>query len=192
MSWPEVEIGTLGKVGSGTTPKRGTAGYYGGSIPWIKSGELNADIIQETDEKVTQLALDEHTALKMIPRGAILVAMYGATVGQVAFLDIEATSNQAVCHIIPDTNLVDARFLFHALIACKEHWLSRRVGGGQPNISMKIVKETKIRLPPIEEQKKTAEILDKIMIGKDNAKILIQGYDDAYSAVSHTLLNQNQ
>ena len=161
MTWPKVQISDIGKIGSGTTPKRGTSGYYGGEIPWVKSGELNSDIIMDTEEKITQLAMENHSALKIIPRGSLLVAMYGATVGQVAFLDIEATSNQAVCHIVPDENIIDPRYLFHVLNTLKQHWLSKRVGGGQPNISMKIVKETEISLPPLDEQKKIAVILDK-------------------------------
>lgn len=162
MSWPKVQISDLGKIGSGTTPKRGTSGYYGGEIPWVKSGELNSDIITDTEEKITQLAMEKHSALKTIPKGSLLVAMYGATVGQVAFLDIEATSNQAVCHIVPNVNIINPRYMFHILKSLKQHWLSRRVGGGQPNISMKIVKETEISLPPLNEQKRIASILDKI------------------------------
>ena len=162
MSWPKVQINDLGKIGSGTTPKRGTSGYYEGEIPWVKSGELNSDIITDTKEKITQLAMEKHSALKIIPKGSLLVAMYGATVGQVAFLDIEATSNQAVCHIIPNKEIVEPRYLFHFLKSLKQYWLSRRVGGGQPNISMKIVKETEISLPPLDDQRKIAAILDKV------------------------------
>ena len=161
MDWPKFQISALGKIGSGTTPKRGTSGYYGGEIPWVKSGELNSDIITDTEEKITQLAMEKHSALKIIPKGSLLVAMYGATVGQVAFLDIEATSNQAVCHIIPNKEIVEPRYLFHFLKSLKQYWLSRRVGGGQPNISMKIVKETEISLPPLDAQRRIAAILDK-------------------------------
>lgn len=114
--------------------------------------------------------MEKHSALKIIPKGSLLVAMYGATVGQVAFLDIEATSNQAVCHIIPNKEIVEPRYLFHLLKSLKQHWLSRRVGGGQPNISMKIVKETEISLPPLDEQKRIATILDKTSEISQNTK----------------------
>jgi type I restriction enzyme, S subunit len=182
MDWPKVQISSLGKIGSGTTPKRGTSGYYGGEIPWVKSGELNSDIITNTEEKITQLAMEKHSALKIIPRGSLLVAMYGATVGQVAFLDIEATSNQAVCHIVPKKNIIDPRYLFHMLKSLKQHWLSRRVGGGQPNISMKIIKETEISLPPLNEQKRIAAILDK-------AKEVNRGIEQSNSARNTLILS---
>ena len=86
------------ETGSGTTPPRDKAEeYYGGGIPWVKSGELRDNVIQETAETVTEAA-SRGTALRLAPRGAVLVAMYGATVGQVAQLGIPATTNQAVCH----------------------------------------------------------------------------------------------
>ena len=139
----------------------------------MKSGELNADVIKDTEEKITNLAMEKHSALKMIPKGSLLIAMYGATVGQVAYLDIEATSNQAVCHIVPNLDLVNPRFLYHALSFQKRKWLSMRVGGGQPNISMKIIKQTEIYLPPFAEQDRIASILDKAQAIASNSFVVV-------------------
>ena len=97
-----VPISEFCRTGSGTTPPRSNAdAYYGGGIPWVKSGELREGEISKTEETVTELALQE-TPLKVAPAGALLVAMYGATVGRVGILKVPATTNQAICHIVPD------------------------------------------------------------------------------------------
>ncbi|MEL6399687.1 MAG: restriction endonuclease subunit S [Cyanobacteria bacterium J06626_4] len=154
-------IGEFCKTGSGGTPSRKQESkYYNGSIPWVKSGELRETVILETEEKITEAALSE-TSAKMIPPGALLVAMYGATVGRIATLGIPASSNQAVCHIVPDEAVADQRYMFYALSKQVPKWLDQRVGGAQPNISQHIIRNTQIPLPPIEEQRRIAAILDK-------------------------------
>jgi type I restriction enzyme, S subunit len=154
-------ISSFCKTGSGTTPSRAKADrYFGGNIPWVKSGELRESIVSEAEESVTSEALAE-TSLKIAPKGSVLVAMYGANVGRVGILGIDATTNQAVCHIIPDEDKADSRYIFHALQGKLAEFLSRSVGGAQPNISQQIIRETKIFLPPIEDQKRIAAILDQ-------------------------------
>jgi len=160
MSWPTIAIGEFCETGSGTTPPRDRASaYYGGGIPWVKSGELRDNIIFDTAETVTEAALNE-TPLRIAPTGALLVAMYGATVGRVAQLGIPATTNQAVCHIVPDRRRADSRFLFHALRTKLPEFINGRVGGAQPNISQQYIRGTKVILPPLEEQRRIAAILD--------------------------------
>jgi type I restriction enzyme, S subunit len=154
-------ISSFCKTGSGTTPSRAKADrYFGGDIPWVKSGELRESIVSEAEESVTAEALAE-TSLKIAPKGSVLVAMYGANVGRVGILGIDATTNQAVCHIIPDEDKADSRYIFHALQGKLAEFLSRSVGGAQPNISQQIIRETKIFLPPIGTQKRIAAILDQ-------------------------------
>jgi type I restriction enzyme, S subunit len=161
MKWRLEKIGDFCRTGSGGTPSRKKMSqYYSGTIPWVKSGELRESIITSTEESITDIALKE-TSAKLIPSGALLVAMYGATIGRIAILGIEAASNQAVCHIIPDLNMADQRYLFHALRQQVSGWLEQSVGGAQPNINQQIIKETKIPLPPLEEQKRIAAIVDK-------------------------------
>ncbi|MBD2261143.1 restriction endonuclease subunit S [Pseudanabaena sp. FACHB-2040] len=161
MIWQTKPIGEFCRTGSGGTPSREQeAKYYSGTIPWVKSGELRESIVFDTEEKITEVALKE-TSVKMIPSGALLVAMYGATVGRIAILGIEATSNQAVCHIVPDEKIADQRYMFHALQQQVPKWLEQRVGGAQPNISQQIIRNTPIPLPPLEEQRRIAAILDK-------------------------------
>jgi type I restriction enzyme S subunit len=112
---------------------RANKDYYGGNIPWVKSGELREDVITDTEEKITARAIKESSA-KIVPSGAILLAMYGATVGRMAFLGVDAATNQAVCNIRPDPTKA---------------------------ISQGIIRETKIPLPPLDEQRRIAAILDK-------------------------------
>jgi len=155
-----VPISEFCQTGSGITPSRQRGDYYGGAIPWVKSGELRESKIFQTEECVTDNALAE-TSLKLIPAGALLVAMYGATVGRVGLLGIQATTNQAVCHIVPDPKRADARYLFHALQQKARELVRQGVGGAQPNISQGIIKDTRIYLPPLDEQKRIAAILDQ-------------------------------
>lgn len=163
MSRPQTLcIGEFCKTGSGSTPSRSEFSKYyeGGTIPWVKSGELREGLILDTEEHVTSAALAE-TSVKLVPKGAILLAMYGATVGRLALLGIEATTNQAVCHIVPDPGVADTRYLFHALSNQVPSIVAMGVGGAQPNISQGVVKNLKIWLPPLPEQLRIAAILDK-------------------------------
>lgn len=135
--------------------------YEGGTIPWVKSGELKEAIVTRTAEYLTEAALKE-TNVKVIPAGALLVAMYGATVGRLGILGIPATTNQAVCHIIPDPQVASTRYLFHALSNQVSHLVARRVGGAQPNISQGIIRDLGLPLPPLSQQLRIAAILDKV------------------------------
>src|SRR5689334_3023779 len=99
MKWPVVQIGDFCRTGSGGTPSRAESRYYGGSIPWIKSGELAESVLDSTAEYITEAAISETNA-KLVEPGAVLVAMYGATVGRSALLGIKAATNQAICHVI--------------------------------------------------------------------------------------------
>jgi type I restriction enzyme, S subunit len=160
MTWPLVPIGSFCETGSGTTPPRSQLDrYYGGAIPWVKSGELRESVITSTEETVSQSALED-TPLRLVPPGSILVAMYGATVGRVGILGIAATTNQAVCSIVPDPKIVESRYLFHALQYKLPEFISRSVGGAQPNISQQIIRNTQVALPPLDEQCRIAAILD--------------------------------
>ena len=160
--WRTVRIADFCRTGTGGTPSRSDLDRYyeGGTIPWVKSGELRENIINETEEHVTEAALRE-TNVKLVPPGALLLAMYGATVGRLGILGIEATTNQAVCHIIPDPKAAEIRFLFYALSNQVSNLIARGVGGAQPNINQGIVKDLVLALPPLPEQRRIADVLDR-------------------------------
>jgi type I restriction enzyme S subunit len=108
--WEWKELGILCKTTSGGTPSRGNPGYFSGNIPWIKSGELNDGLISNSEERITTEAIDSSNA-KKFPKGTLLIAMYGATVGKLGVLDIDAATNQAVCAIFP-SQLLNKEYLF--------------------------------------------------------------------------------
>lgn len=154
-------ISSFCSTGSGGTPSRANVGdYYDGTIPWIKSGELREDVIIDTEEKITELAIKESSA-KLVPKGALLIAMYGATIGRIAELGVEGATNQAVCHIVPDEKIADKRYLFYGLRFRVPELIAQGAGGAQPNINQQIIRDTQIPLPPLPEQKRIAAILDK-------------------------------
>ena len=160
MSWPLVQIQDFCITGSGGTPSRKEQHYFEGDIPWIKSGDLRENIVTSATEYISELAIKNSSA-KIISKGAILLAMYGATVGRMAILGIDAATNQAVCNIIPDENKGYPRYIYYALRSKVPEFLRNAVGGAQPNISQGMIKETQILLPPLSEQKRIAAILDK-------------------------------
>jgi type I restriction enzyme S subunit len=161
MRYPPLPISSFCSTGSGGTPSRSNLGdYYDGTIPWVKSGELREDVILDTEEKITELAIKESSA-KLVPKGALLIAMYGATIGRIAELGVEGATNQAVCHIVPDERIADKRYLYYGLRFKVPELIAQGAGGAQPNINQQIIRDTQIPLPPLPEQKRIATILDK-------------------------------
>ena len=113
MKWPTVRLEEICFTTSGGTPSRSKPEYYFGDIPWVKSGDLNDGVISSTPEFISDSGLKDSSA-KLFKKGTILIAMYGATVGKIAILGIDAASNQAVCGITASEKL-DNMFLFYYL-----------------------------------------------------------------------------
>jgi len=144
--WEVKTIGELYKTTSGGTPSRKKLEFYqSGNIPWVKSKELYENYVIDTEEKITQAGLDSSSA-KLIPSKSILLAMYGATVGESSILAIEATCNQAICAIIQKNISYLYAFLF--LRFNKNDILNQAVGSAQQNISQEIIKGIKMISPP--------------------------------------------
>ncbi|WP_306603111.1 restriction endonuclease subunit S [Azonexus sp.] len=160
-NWVFVELGELGDWGAGSTPSRRNSSYYGGTIPWFKSGELKADYITSSEEFVSELALKECSLRLNIP-GDVLIAMYGANIGQTSIVGVKSTTNQAVCACTPHNGL-NNRFLLLTLRAMKNYFIGLGAGGAQPNISKEKIVATCIGLPPSEEQSRIVAKLDELM-----------------------------
>lgn len=143
--WCETLLGNIGTWQSGATPSRLRKEYYGGSIPWLKTGDLNDGIVQSIPECITERALEE-TSVKLNPAGSILIAMYGATIGRIGILSKPATTNQACCACVD--YLPEKKFLFYFLLANRENFIAMGGGGAQPNISKEKIIHTHIPLPP--------------------------------------------
>ena len=152
-------LSDIGMWQSGATPSRGVKSYYGGNIPWLKTGDLNDDYIKDIPERITDKALQE-TSVKMNPEGSVLIAMYGATIGKVGILTFPATTNQACCACSEFTG-VDNKYLFYYLLSHKDAFIRKAGGGAQPNISKEIIVNTLIPIPPIKEQKKIVCEIEK-------------------------------
>lgn len=148
--WIWTTIGEIAVLSSGGTPSRGNSSYFRGNIPWVKSGELNYNIITDTEEKITQEALDSSSA-KVVPANTLLIALYGSTVGKLAKLGIEASTNQAVASILT-FSYFNQGFLYYYLLHNREKLLKKRKGGAQPNISQTILSDFGMPLPPFKEQ----------------------------------------
>ena len=159
QGWVECQLGEVFETSSGGTPKRGNPEYYqNGTIPWLKSGELNNSIIYSAEEFITGKGLNNSSA-KIFPRGSLLIALYGATVGKLGILDFDSATNQAVCCIYQNT-YYDRDFLFYYLLLKKEYLVNQGKGGAQPNISQEIVKSLLIPFPPLNEQKRIVEKIE--------------------------------
>ncbi|MCU7964626.1 restriction endonuclease subunit S [Shewanella sp. SW32] len=182
MSWPMVKLGELFKVTSGGTPSRQKSEYYdGGEIHWVKTGDLHNKYVESATEFITQAGL-KGSSTRLYPKGTVLVAMYGATIGACSILNVEACTNQACAAFVPNKN-VDIDFLYYLLKYCKPDFVKAGSGGAQPNISSTFLKDYKIPFPPLAEQKRIAAILDKADAIRRKRKQAIQLADDFLRAV---------
>ena len=159
-SWEWVRLGNIGDWGAGATPSRTHPEYYGGNIPWLKTGDLTDSYIDAIPETITELAL-EKTSVRLNPAGSVLIAMYGATIGKLGILSIAATTNQACCACFPLSGL-DNKYLFYFLMAQKPLFIKQGEGGAQPNISKEKIVSTLMPVPPLEEQKRIVVMLGRI------------------------------
>lgn len=159
--WKKNKIGrSFNTIGSGATPTSSNTNYYeDGHINWLNTGDLNDDFILKTSRKITDLAFKETSALKIYPINSVIIALYGATIGKLGMLGIEATTNQACC-VVTNSKYISQKFLFYYLYTSREHLISLSYGGGQPNISQEIIKQLPIVYPDVIEQQKIAEYLD--------------------------------
>jgi type I restriction enzyme, S subunit len=122
-----VRLGDHARTQSGGTPSRSNRTYYEGKIPWFKSGELTDGILQDSEEHISEAALDDSSA-KLVPSGTLLMAMYGATVGRLGVLSQTAATNQAICAIQPSEAL-DRDFLFYTLLEARAALIESSFGG---------------------------------------------------------------
>lgn len=166
--WEVKKLGEVCDMTSGGTPSRKNEKFYSGNIPWVKSGELDKGLILDTEEKITEEAIKNSSA-KIFPRGTLLIALYGATIGKLAFLGIDAATNQAVCGIFLNKK-INSSYLFNFLSFKKSELVSQGIGGAQPNISQGILKNLKIPLPPLPEQQQIVAKIEELFSELENGK----------------------
>lgn len=161
-NWCWVRLGEIGVWAAGATPDRSNSKYFNkGTIPWLKTGDLNDGLIEKIPEYINELALQK-TSVKLQPEGTVLIAMYGATIGKIGILNLKATTNQACCGCIAYNGIYNW-YLFYYLMSHKNEFINQGAGGAQPNISREKIIKTIMPLPPLAEQHRIVERLDQLL-----------------------------
>lgn len=181
--WEKIKLGDLSQISSGSTPSRLNDNYFSGNIPWVKTGEVNGKIILDTEEKITKEAL-ENSSCKLYPKGSLIIAMYGQgkTRGQIGFLGIDATTNQA-CAVIPPSEKINFNYLFQLLKLNYEDLRSLGRGGNQPNLNSGLIKSYEVINPPITLQNLFAERVAVIEAQKQQAQLELAKSEELFQSL---------
>ena len=182
-AWTKTTLGELCSTYSGGTPSTSKTEFYGGHIPWITSSDLNTRRIKEVSGRITQEGFDS-SASRMVSRGDIVLALYGATAGVVAVAEIDAAINQAVLAIIP--NNCDSEYLFQYLESRKDQIVQTYAQGGQPNLSGVIIRSLLVLVPPFHEQTAIAAVLSDM----DAEIAALERRRDKTSAIKQGMMQQ--
>ncbi|MBK5241940.1 restriction endonuclease subunit S [Clostridium sp.] len=187
-AWRVNRIIDVADTASGGTPSRSKKEYYeNGIIPWVKTGELGKKYIYDTEEKITQEAIKKSSA-KLIPINSVLIAMYGATIGKTSITKNVVSTNQASCAVICKLSQLDYEYLYYISSFYKEKLIELGAGGAQPNISQQLIKEFKIPVPNIKEQKNISDILSTFDRKIEQYEIEKQKYQQLKQGLTQKLL----
>ena len=167
-----VKLGDIFEISSGGTPSKSHPEYYGGSIPWVKTGDLKSKYLSEVENYITEEGL-KHSSTKLYETDTVLMAMYGATIGATSILKMAACTNQA-CAAFKKNEIVNSEYLYYFLRSQKEKFVKDGVGGAQPNISASYLKKVEMELPFLETQKRIVDIIGRAanIVSKRKKEIL--------------------
>ena len=186
------EVKTLGEVcltTAGGTPLKSKREYYeNGDIPWLLSGEVCQKEITSSKNFITRIGV-ENSSAKLYPPDSVLIAMYGATAGQAGILRFEATSNQAVCAILPNEQYLP-EFIYYFFLNEKKTLVAKAAGNAQPNISQKKIKDTSIPVPPLAEQERIVDKLDALSEETKRLEAIYERKKAALSELKQSLLQK--
>lgn len=174
--WEVKSLRSFCSTYSGGTPSRTEPNYYGGPIPWIKSGELNQGLVTTTEETITEHGLKNSSA-KVIEKNTLLLALYGATAGIPAISKIKAAINQAILAIIVDENTSLYVFLYYWFSINRENIIKTYCQGGQPNLNAEIINGVQIPLPPLAEQQAIAHVISTWDRAIEKLQLLIENLE---------------
>ena len=146
-------------IGSGTTPKSSDENLFDGNTPWIQSGDINGENLFVTKNCVSNSAIESYSALRVYQAPYLVVAMYGASVGNLSLSMIDACVNQACCVLKKPT--INLKLSFYIFKAVKDYLARKAVGGGQPNISQETIKQLWLPIPSADEQIEISNYLDE-------------------------------
>lgn len=187
LGWTETLLNEVALWGSGGTPSRSNLSFFTGTIPWIKTGELGSKYIFNSEECISSKAL-ENSSAKLFPVGSVCIAMYGATIGKLSILSIEAATNQACAVAQPISECLYNEFLYYFLMSEKENFINAGKGGAQPNISQFILKNWPIKLPPLNEQKRIVAKIEELFSELDKGLECLQKAQELLKVYRHLLL----
>ena len=187
--WPFYKLGELCEVGTGSTPSRKNSQNFEGSIPWVKSTEVNWGKIYDTGEKISDEG-KKNSRLKIYPRGTVIVALYGQgiTRGKSAILEIDATLNQA-CAALITKELVNNYFLFSYLKLSYTRLRQQARGGNQENLNLNIIKSFPIYLPEKTIQDRWKEFFLKNEIQRNMMDSQYKEIDKLFQSLQHQAFN---
>ncbi|HEB9343017.1 TPA: restriction endonuclease subunit S [Campylobacter coli] len=192
QGWEWKSLGEIANTSSGGTPSRNKKEYWeNGNIKWLKSGELNDGYIDFIEENITEEAIKNSSA-KIFQKGTLLIAMYGATAGKLGILNLDSTTNQAICAFLhKDKNIKFLeKFLFYFLFFLRDKIIKDSFGGAQPNISQTYIKNLQIPLPPLKEQEQIASYLDELSSHVKNLKQNYQAQIKDLQELKNSLLDK--
>jgi type I restriction enzyme S subunit len=164
--WSFCTLEEIGKWSTGGTPSRKVKEYFNGDVPWVKSGDLKDNVVTDTEEKITQAAL-ENSSAKLLPAGFVSIALYGATIGKLGIVNTDAATNQACANCQVNPCLINRAFLFYYLLSQREELVKAGQGGAQPNITNKIIREWSMTLPPLPEQHRIVAAIEALFARLD-------------------------
>ncbi|ECQ8911277.1 restriction endonuclease subunit S [Campylobacter coli] len=192
QGWEWKNLGEIANTSSGGTPSRNKKEYWeNGNIKWLKSGELNDGYIDFIEENITEEAIKNSSA-KIFQKGTLLIAMYGATAGKLGILNLDSTTNQAICAFLhKDKNIKFLeKFLFYFLFFLRDKIIKDSFGGAQPNINQTYIKNLQIPLPPIKEQEQITSHLDELSSHVKNLKQNYQAQIKDLQELKNSLLDK--
>ena len=175
-------------IGSGTTPKANDEQNFDGEVYWIQSGDITGNYILTAKNRISQSTVEKYSALKIYSAPFVVVAMYGASIGNLAISNINACVNQACC-VLKDSN-IDFRFSYYTLQAAQSYLIQQGIGGGQPNISQEVIKQLWIPIPPQDEQKRISGFLDKKCTEIDAVLDKTRTSIDEYKKLKQAIITQ--
>ena len=187
--WKKCFIGAIGIVTNGSTPSRKEPAFWNGDIPWVSSGEVSNNIIETTNERITEEGYN-NSSVKKLPIGTVLIAMIGEgkTRGQTSVLNIEATTNQNIAAIVINHGHVEPKFLWYWLQ--KEYKNNRTAGNGSgpQALNCQRVRELPFILPTLTEQQEIVRILDSVLEKETRAKEAAQTVLDQIALLKKSIL----
>jgi type I restriction enzyme S subunit len=181
--WEWCRLSELYPSTSGGTPARTNSEFWGGSVPWLKSGEMTDGYITDLPEEMISEAGLQNSSTTMFPEGTLLIAMYGATAGKLGILTYPSTTNQAVCGMFTH-DLVETRYAFFFLQSQRSRMIEESWGNSQPNISQGYLRNYPIPLPPLAEQ---AEIVERVEALMTTCRALEAEIEHARTHAAHLL-----